>query len=514
MHSPCRPFSPAVLTGPSAQGAELVTPLLLLVSAVLAPGGPSPAGGPSAPGDLLHVGWFDPGLRLASSPLHTELLESRPGDGASPAPHEVREILLRFSTPVQLHLSRIRVVDDQGRELAIGSVAHPAEDEHRLFVTLATPLPSGEYTVEWRAGAPDNHIISGTFTFRVEVHDPSHGISPDTALPREGADATPLGPGPAPGAVPPDAPVSAPSLLPAGTGIRWLHLLGLILFLGVTAFRFGVVRPLLGRGEMAATLEALEPRLRRLAWLAALLMVAALPLRLLDQVGTEGSDLAVALLFRSAWGAGWFLQLAVASMALVGLVLLRGTENRSRGWNILAGAALLLPLVPALSGHAWGAEGRGAAVPFLYLHVAGAGIWLGGLLVLLTAGLPSVGRAEARTAPPGETLLPPLARLVNGFSRVALVAVATLVISGSVSSFLQLGGVGALFTTAYGRTLALKLGLVAGALLLGSYNWRKVRPSLNVRPDPGELRIPASVEALLGLLVLLATAVLVSMPPP
>jgi copper transport protein len=88
------------------------------------------------------------------------------------------------------------------------------------------------------------------------------------------------------------------------------------------------------------------------------------------------------------------------------------------------------------------------------------------------------------------------------------------VISGSVSSFLQLGGVGALFTTAYGRTLALKLGLVAGALLLGSYNWRKVRPSLNVRPDPGELRIPASVEALLGLLVLLATAVLVSMPPP
>ena len=474
----------------------MVTPLLLLVFALLAPSAPPPAGGPSSPGHFLDTGSFEPGSRLDTPRVHTELLESRPEDGASLVSRDIGEILLRFSTPVQLHLSRIRVVDDQGRELATGSLAHPAGDGHRLFVTLATPLPPGGYTVEWRAGAPDNHIISDTYTFRVE------------------ADTVSLLPGTPPEAIPPDAPVSAPRLLPSGTGIRWLHLLGLILLLGVTAFRFGVVRPLQGRGEMMATLEALDPRLRRLAWLATLLLVAALPLRLMDQVGTGGTDLAFALLFRSAWGAGWFFQLAAASMALVGLVLLRGRENRPRGWNILAGAALLLPLIPALSGHAWGTEGRGAAVPFLYLHVAGAGVWLGGLLVLLTAGIPAAGRAEGRTAPPGKTVLPPLARLVNGFSRVALVAVATLVISGSVSAFLQLGGVGPLFTTAYGRTLALKLGLVAGALLLGFYNWRKVRPSLEERPDPGELRIPASVEATLGLLVLLATAVLVAMPPP
>ena len=492
----------------------MATLLLLLLTALLAPGAPPSPGGPAAPGDLLHAGSFEPGSRLAPPRLHTELLESRPGEGASLPPHEVGEILLRFSTPVHLHLSRIRVVDDQGRELATGSLAHPAGDEHRLFVTLATPLHPGSYTVEWRAGAPDNHIISDTFTFQVEAIDPSVGVSPDTFPPGVGADTAPILPGTPAEAIPADAPIRAPGLLPAGTGARWLHLLGLILFLGVTAFRFGVVRPLQGRGEMVATLEALDPRLQRLAWLATLLLVAALPLRLMDQVGTGGTDLAFALLFHSAWGAGWFFQLAAASMALVGLVLLRGTENRPRGWNILAGAALLLPLIPALSGHAWGTEGRGAAVPFLYLHVAGGGVWLGGLLVLLTAGLPAVGRAEGRTAPSGETVLPPLARLVNGFSRMALVAVATLVISGIVSAFLQLGGVGPLFTTAYGRTLALKVGLVAGALLLGFYNWRKVRPSLEGRPDPGELRIPASVEAVLGLLVLLATAVLVAMPPP
>jgi copper transport protein len=274
------------------------------------------------------------------------------------------------------------------------------------------------------------------------------------------------------------------------------------------------VGPLRGRGEMVGTLAALDPGLRRLGWLAALLLVLSLPLRLLDQVGTGGSDLALALLFRSAWGAGWFVQGAAAGLVLVGLVLMRGNENRPRGWGILGGAAVLLPLVPALSGHAWGTEARAVAVPALYLHVAGVGVWLGGLLVLLATGLPAVKKAESRAAPTGGEVLPPLARLVNTFSRTAVAAVVVLLISGSASSLIQLGGLGALFTTAYGRTLSLKLGLVAGALLLGFYNWRKVRPSLTERPDPGELRIPASIEAVLGLVVLLTTAVLVATPPP
>jgi putative copper export protein/methionine-rich copper-binding protein CopC len=484
----------------------LFVPPTLLLAALLVLAAPAVAPAMTLPGP-------------ADAAAHTELLESRPGAEAALSSGEVEEILLRFSTPVQLHLSRIRVVDDQGVEVAAGELFHPNGAADRLVLPFPAPLPPGRYTVEWRAGAPDNHLILDSFSFQVEGTQEPPG--PEAAAP-------PTPPATrAPGASPP--PPATTPLLPSGTGARWLHLLGMVLLLGVTAFRFGVVRPLQDREEMAAAVTAMDPGLRRLGWLSALLLVVALPLRLWGQVGTGGSELAMALLFRSAWGAGWFFQLAAAGLALVGLVLLRGEESRPRGWGILAGAALLVPLVPALSGHAWGADARAIAVPALYLHVAAVGTWLGGLLVLVAIGLPAVSKARRHSAPSapsnpstastasaagGGSVLPPLALLVNAFSRMAVVAVAVMVVSGSLSAFLQLGGLGALFTTAYGRTLGLKLGLVAGALLLGFYNWRKVRPSLEERPDPGELRIPASMETVLGLLVLLVTAVLVATPPP
>jgi hypothetical protein len=55
---------------------------------------------------------------------------------------------------------------------------------------------------------------------------------------------------------------------------------------------------------------------------------------------------------------------------------------------------------------------------------------------------------------------------------------------------------------------------VAGAFSLGFYNWRTVRPGLAESESAGSLRIPATVEAALGVGVLLATAVLVATTPP
>jgi copper transport protein len=473
----------------------MTLPLLLVATLV----GGLPGAAPTLAGGFPGAAPILPGAALP----HTVLLESRPAPDATVPPEEAREIVLRFSTPVQLPLSRIQVVDAQGREVATGPLGHPGEAPDHLAVDLPARLVSGTYTVEWRAGAPDNHLVTGTFTFQVEEE-------PQPVPPAEP---------PPPGADTPPPPSAAAPALPAGTGTRWTFLLGMVLLLGVTAFRFAVVRRLSGRGEMVATLAALAPRLRRLGWLGALLLVASLPLRLLDQVGAGGTEVALALLFRSAWGAGWFFHGAAAALAVVGLVLLRGGEDRERGWGILAGGALLLPLVPALSGHAWGADPRGLAVPAMALHAAGAGVWLGGLLVLLAAGLPAVRKAEGRSAPTSGSVLPPLARLVNAYSAVALPAVVVLLLSGAASSFLQTGGpgaggMGALLASAWGRTLALKLALVAGILLLGFHNWRRVRPALAERPDAGSLRIPATVEAILGLLVLLVTAILVALPTP
>lgn len=463
---------------------------------------------------LVAAGILLPGALLeASSPLetavpvHTELRESHPGDG-DVVREPVSEILLIFTTPVQAELSRVIVLGPAGRPLSAGPVGHPSGDERdRLVIHLDEPLPQGQYEVEWRTVAPDGHVVEGEFAFEVAAEAPD---AAPVEEPRE----------PVEEAVPPEPPAQVerlpdPGLVPAGTAQRWIHLLATVLLLGVVAFRSGVLGARRHQAELAAVAERARGGLRRLAWTAGILLAITLITRLTHQLGELGGDdgrawdLLPFLLFRTAWGAGWFLHLAAIVLVVTGLVVAKREGGAGRGWGILVGAAILLPLVPALQGHAMGSDARALAIPILWVHVAAVGTWLGGLLVLVLVGLPAVKKAG-----PSEGGLPRLARLVNAFSRVALVAVAMIVVSGAANTFLVGPGPAGIVESTWGRTLLLKLALLAGAFLLGFYNWRRVRPALAERPDPGALRIPATVEAIVGIIILLVTAALVATPLP
>jgi putative copper export protein/methionine-rich copper-binding protein CopC len=471
-----------------------------------------------AGGILVPVAPLDAASPLESAPaLHTELRESHPADGAMMR-EPVSEILLVFTTPVQAGLSRIIVLGPAGRPLSTGPVGHPSPGERdRLVVRLDEVLPLGRYEVEWRTVAPDGHVVEGEFAFEVAAASEETAPRDQPDEPREPAGEVPP---PGPSGAPPSTSTQLdgrpdPGLVPAGTAQRWIHLLATVLLLGVVVFRSGVLNARRHEKELAAVAERARGNLRRLAWTAGGLLVITLVTRLTYQLGELGTDGGTAwdmlpfLLFRTAWGAGWFLHLAAIVLVVTGLVVARREGGAGRGWGILTGAAILLPLVPALQGHAMGAEARALAIPVLWVHVAAVGSWLGGLLVLILVGLPAVKKAG-----PSEGGLPRLARLVNAFSRVALVAVAFIVVSGAATSFLVGPGLMEIVESTWGRTLILKLALLAGAFLLGFYNWRRVRPALAERPDPGALRIPATVEAILGIIVLLVTAVLVATPLP
>jgi putative copper export protein len=321
-------------------------------------------------------------------------------------------------------------------------------------------------------------------------------------------------------------PTVAEPLLPQGTLVRWMQLAATALFLGAVTFRLAVIRPLDRSPETAGILAAAAHPLRLLTWSAVGLLVIAAPMRLMEPVrtllrgngqaavGDEAVTGAGSLLFQTAWGAGWWIHLAASALALVGVVLLRGEEDRARGWQIMTGAAVLLPLAPALSGSAWVTDPRVLAVPATYLHVGAMGAWLGGLVALLWVGLPAARRLADAPGGGGMGTLPPLARVVNAFSRVALPAVVVLIFTGVLSNWMRLGSLSALFGTGYGRVLLVKIGVAGAAFLLGFYNWRRVRPSLEERPDAGQLRIPALLEVVLGVVVLLITAILVATPRP
>lgn len=132
------------------------------------------------------------------------------------------------------------------------------------------------------------------------------------------------------------------------------------------------------------------------------------------------------------------------------------------------------------------------------LHVLAAGGWLGTLLLVLVVGLPVLaGATEPRTA---------AASLLSAFSPLALGFAAVLTLTGIYAAWLHLPDLPALWSSAYGRTLLLKLAALSAVFATGAYNWLRARPALEKSGDVQPLKRSAGTELAMGVLVLAVTA--------
>jgi copper transport protein len=162
---------------------------------------------------------------------------------------------------------------------------------------------------------------------------------------------------------------------------------------------------------------------------------------------------------------------------------------------VLGGGALA---TTALAGHAWTAPDRWLAAASDLAHLGAVAVWAGGLLALLVA-LPLVPTASDRL------------RVASRFSSVAVAAVAVVALSGTVSGWQQLGDLGDLTSTGYGRLL---LGKVAGFAVLVALGWvNRSRLVALVERTLAPLQRTLRVEVLVAAVVLALTAALVHQPP-
>jgi putative copper export protein len=175
--------------------------------------------------------------------------------------------------------------------------------------------------------------------------------------------------------------------------------------------------------------------------------------------------------------------------------------RRWSGWPIAAVGTIAGQLAGVLSGR-W----SGLINP---VHALVAGLWIGTLGVLVVAGLATVLR-DAPRARRG----PIAADMVNGFSPLALTCGPLLVLSGLTTSWMHLNPLSSLWTTPYGYALLTKLCLVALVFGLGAWNWRRQRPRLGSEDAAGLIRRSATIELAAATLVLIVTAILVSLPSP
>jgi putative copper export protein len=187
-------------------------------------------------------------------------------------------------------------------------------------------------------------------------------------------------------------------------------------------------------------------------------------------------------------------------IALIGFAIASG--GRIVGWWLAIVGVVLGPLVPLFAGK-W----LSVVNP---LHRLMGGFWIGTLFVLVLAGLGTVLRDERSKERRGQMA----ADMVNGFSPMALACASVLVLSGLVTAWRHLTPFSSLWTTAYGWTLIVKLCLVAGVFALGAWNWKRQRPQMGTEGGAVAIRRSSRAELTVATCVLIATAILISLPSP
>src|SRR5438874_2376465 len=193
-------------------------------------------------------------------------------------------------------------------------------------------------------------------------------------------------------------------------------------------------------------------------------------------------------------------RMAMLVLALIGFAIVRASAGL--GWTLAAIGILIAVLLPVYTGRG---AGKVNAV-----HVLAASTWLGTLLVLALIGI----RGVIRAGPPGLSRAELVCDLVNSFSPLALTAAAVVALTGLTTAWMHLKRVSALWTTAYGVTLIVKLFFVLMVVILGAWNWRRVGPSLGESGSEETIRRSSTMELTFAALALLATSVLVTLPSP
>lgn len=134
------------------------------------------------------------------------------------------------------------------------------------------------------------------------------------------------------------------------------------------------------------------------------------------------------------------------------------------------------------------------------IHLIGATLWAGGLLYLAWS--------PHWNSPQGE-----LWQAVTRVSRLGLISVIVLFATGIYMAQLHMYGVEAMRETEYGRSLGVKLGLIAVILMIAAANRWLLMPRLQRSGVSRPLRLAVRAESLLLVAVLAATGVLATREP-
>ena len=227
---------------------------------------------------------------------------------------------------------------------------------------------------------------------------------------------------------------------------------------------------------------------------------ASLGLQGLDALGLPLAQLTRPIVWQTAMGTTFAWTVVIALMALgLGLLSLTVPRVAAKLLSLVALAGVGVAL--AASGHASAADPQWLTRPMVFLHGAGIAFWAGALVPM--------GLALKRSAPEAKLFL-------RRFSNTIMPVVGLLGMAGIVLAVLQVQTPSALWQTAYGRLLVVKLGLLALLFGVAAFNrWRLTEPAEAGDAEAGN-RLVRSIafELVLALAILGVVAGWRFTPPP
>lgn len=429
--------------------------------------------------------------------------------GSTPAANEVVEVSpevveLRFTEAPEARFTTVQLYDSAGT-LLLEAAPTPVGASDVVYAFAPPALEDGTYTVVWRAvSSVDGHTTQGSFAF--SVGEETEVTAPDII-----------------GAGDPSKALSVFS--------RWLTFVTALLLTGIPAVLLIVVGPALRKSGLPEAGQGIFLQAtHRLWWATLVLALLASALALLMQAwrfsggfSDSFSELS-GIISDSRFGHLWLARVIVLGVMLYLTLVLDRKLSRLQGiggsWGVFLAGALGVVATISLGSHAASSDRlTEIATAADWLHTVAAGVWVGGLIVLLltlSLLLRGSGETEGRTGF--------LAALITRFSPLGMACVAVIVATGVFQWAVRIGNLDDTISTGYGWSIVAKTVLLLPMLGLAGANLLVLKPRLQRAASgslalarnttPNILRRSVLGEVTLGLLILVATGFLTDTSPP
>ncbi len=416
----------------------------------------------------------------AVASAHAILLRSNPAADSvlSIAPQQVS---MWFSEALNPALSTAVVINGQNKRVDNGDAHVSPNDPAEMALTLQTNLPPAVYIVIYRTdSAVDGHILRGSFIFSIAqpngtVPTLNPGSNPGANV-LGGTNTTGLSSGQLDG--------------PAFFNLVMVTLveLGAIFWVGAQFWtNFVLSFSAEKHAEEKPVNEQVQQRFERRFSLPTLLVLLLANVGVLvgQAINLTGGNFASALspsllaelATSGRFGMYWMVREFIIILAIILALYMLLSKQRPRLVNtllplanLLLGSALFIAITMSSHAAAVSANIVPYAIVVDWLHLLAAALWVGGMLYITTIYLqvlrlrPIPEQARSLT-----TVLP-------YFSPLAIAGVLIMAITGPFNATFHLTSWGQFLSTAYGRTLLVKILLVGGLLLTSAYHVGLLRP--------------------------------------